>query len=272
MPFVTLESSPLAEGRPVRIHYREFGSGEPLLILHGGWGYGVYPFDAQIEALAPRCRIVIPDRTGYGGSGRLRTLPADFHDRAATETFALMERLAIVRPVVWGHSDGAVIAVKMALAHPDALDAILLESLHYYRHKPASRPFFDAMARDPSLLGERACRALVEEHGDDYWRELLDLNGRAWLAIAERSASEPDLFAGRLPEVRTPVAVIHGARDPRTEPGELDRVRAALPHASFAILEEGRHSPHSERTTAAAVTLAATRFLDSRFLLANRRS
>ena len=55
-----------------------------------------------------------------------------------------------------------------------------------------------------------------------------------------------------------PTLVIHGARDPRTEPGELDALRAALGDASarFAILPEGGHSPHSERATADEVTRA----------------
>ncbi len=33
------------------IFLREHGTGFPLLFLHGGWGYEVYPFDAQIAAL-----------------------------------------------------------------------------------------------------------------------------------------------------------------------------------------------------------------------------
>jgi pimeloyl-ACP methyl ester carboxylesterase len=46
MPFVELDQSPLnPEAGPARIYYREAGSGVPLVFLHGGWGYEIYPFD-----------------------------------------------------------------------------------------------------------------------------------------------------------------------------------------------------------------------------------
>ena len=63
--------------------------------------------------------------------------------------------------------------------------------------------------------------------------------------------------------------VIHGARDPRTEPGELDALRAgsapANPRVRFAVLADGGHSPHSERATADEVTTLAARFVRELF-------
>ncbi len=61
-----------------------------------------------------------------------------------------------------------------------------------------------------------------------------------------------------------PTLVIHGAKDPRTEPGELEALRATLPRARFAIIAEGGHSPHSERLTAGEVTEIARGFLNGR--------
>src|SRR5437899_4841762 len=127
MADVLLDSSPLAPGRSgVRIHYRDAGDGPPIVILHGGWGYDAYPFDRQIDALASGHRIVIPDRTGYGGSGRLETQEVDFHERAAIETLAVIDALGLERPVVWGHSDGAVIALRMGLAQPSRLAGLIV--------------------------------------------------------------------------------------------------------------------------------------------------
>src|SRR5207247_4257309 len=94
-----------------RIYYRDAGEGPPLVFLHGGWGYEVYPFDRQIAALCPSRRVVIPDRTGYGRSpstGSSSThdrLETTFHERAAEETRALIDTLGLERPVLWGHSD-----------------------------------------------------------------------------------------------------------------------------------------------------------------------
>ena len=253
---------------PVRIHYREHGAGKPLLIMHGGWGYEIYPFDRQIAALADH-RVVVPDRTGYGLSGRLARQEPDFHRRAAAETLAVIDALGLERPVLWGHSDGAVIALLMGLAAPARIDALILEATHLYRAKPASRAFFETMRDDPDGLGPRVAQVLAREHGDR-WRDLIRTNGAAWLAIAAaRSADDDDLYGGKLPGLQLPTLVIHGARDPRTEPGELDALRQALgragraagPVARFEILPEGGHSPHSERATSDEVTRLAQRFL-----------
>ena len=87
MPHIDLPSSALAPGvSPVRVYYRDTGTGPPIVILHGGWGHDIYPFDRQVAALAGLHRVVVPDRTGYGGSGRIVRQATDFHRRAAAET------------------------------------------------------------------------------------------------------------------------------------------------------------------------------------------
>jgi len=272
VPYIDLDSSPLAPGvSPVRIAYRDAGQGPPIVMLHGGWGYEIYPFDRQIAALASTHRVVAPDRTGYGGSGRLDRQHTDFHARAAAETFAVIDALRLERPVVWGHSDGAVIALLMGLARPDRVAGLIVEAVHVFRRKPASREFFELMMQDPDGLGERVTSVLARDHGDR-WRDLIRTNGDAWLRIAENAdAPTPDLYGGALRKLRVPLLVIHGGRDPRTEPGELEALRAALADGPgptpatrdvrVVVLPDGGHSPHSERATADETTRAAEAFL-----------
>lgn len=71
----------------------------------------------------------------------------------------------------------------------------------------------------------------------------------------------PHCVDGRLGEIAAPVLVLHGADDPRTEPGELDRVARALPGATLHVIAGAGHSPHSERASSAEATQAAARFL-----------
>jgi pimeloyl-ACP methyl ester carboxylesterase len=264
VPFATIGGSPLAPDiNPVEIHYRELGFGRPLVFLHGGWGYEIYPFDRQIAAFGDRFRIVTPDRSGYGRSMRLSDLPVDFHSRAAVETVRLLDALHIERPVLWGHSDGAVIAAKIGLTSPDRISGLILEAFHFYRVKPGSREFFEVMADDPGLLGERVVGTLAQEHGEDYWHTLIVMNGKAWLGIADEATyPEHDLYDGELSKLRLPTLFIHGSRDPRTEPGEIESVRAQLPNATIEIIEGGGHSPHSETASADASNTFAKAFLE----------
>lgn len=259
---VLLEASPLAPGvSPVGIRCREVGSGSPLLVLHGGWGYGVYPFDRQISVLAHRHRFVIPDRTGYGGSGTIDVQPVDFHRRAAGETIALLDALGIERAAFWGHSDGAVIALLAGLMAPARVTRIIGEATHLFRKKPRSRAFFETMRDAPDELGPRVASALERDHGGR-WRALIRANGAAWLRIGDDARSaDADLYEGRLPDLQVPVLLIHGSNDPRTEPGELDALCAAITHVRCERLADGGHSPHSERGTADAVTRLAAAWI-----------
>jgi 3-oxoadipate enol-lactonase len=246
MADVLLDSSPLAPGRSgVRIHYRDAGDGPPAVILHGGWGYDAYPFDHQIAALASCHRIVIPDRTGYGRSEPIDALATDFHQSAAEETLAVIEALQLDRPILWGHSDGAIIALLIGLQAPLRIAGAIAEATHYFKHKPASRPFFETIVAKPRA-------------------PFLDVHSRTWIRIVDESAPGDDFYGGRLSALRVPVLLVHGGRDPRTEPGEFEALSAALQTvpSRVLLLPEGGHSPHSEPATMAQVTGAAVSFID----------
>jgi pimeloyl-ACP methyl ester carboxylesterase len=249
VPILELPHSPHASGiSPVSIHYREFGRGAPLVILHGGWGYCVHPFDWQISTLASQFRILIPDRSGYGHSTRVTSaMPLDFHQRAAAETLAFLDALGMESAFLWGHSDGAVIAAMMGLTAPGRCARLILEALHYLRRKPGSRSFFERFAACPEDLGEETRRLLAEDHGETHWQTVVRRNCSAWFQIAGNvQRPDEDLYGGRLGELRVPALFLHGELDPRTEPGEMDCVRKALPCATMRIIAAGRHSPHSE--------------------------
>ena len=254
---------------PVRIHYREAGDGPPIVFLHSGWGHAIYPFDRQSDPLSLHHRVVIPDRSGYGQSTPIASLPADFHHRAVEETRSVLDTLGLERPVVWGHSDGAVIALLLALAAPDRIAAAVVEATHLFKKKPRSRAFFASLIANPQALGPATSSTLARDHGPD-WPRVIERHSRAWRQIADEAASNSeDFYDGRLGEMAVPVLMIHGARDPRTEPGEIDALRRALeqrpggPRRQVIVLPDGGHSPHSERTTADEVTRLTREFLDA---------
>jgi len=263
LPVATIHGSPLVPDREaVEVYYREFGNGFPLVLLHGGWGYEVYPFNSQIEELKDSMRILIPDRSGYGRSSKLPEFPIDFHRRAAGEMTGFLDALGIEKAIFWGHSDGAVIGAMIGLSAPERVAGLILEAFHFYRVKPGSEGFFRSMVVDPAQLGDRISATLAEDHGPDHWRRVIVSNGTAWAELASTAShEEEDLYGGRLNELSVPVLFIHGARDPRTEPTELSAMRRALPSARFHIIEEGKHSPHSESATAQESTRAADQFI-----------
>lgn len=263
---------------PVEIYYRDFTETHqrelknfgaethkscPIVFLHGGWGYEMYRYDRQVAALSSEYPCITPDRTGYGRSTRLvGELPADFHYRAALETLSFMDSVGIERAVLWGHSDGAVIAAIIGFTAPQRVNGLILEAIHYYSQKPSSRDFFEALAYRPESLSAELRNRFERVLGHDQWRGLITTHSKAWLQLAKNSKGpKDDLYGGSLQEITAPTLIIHGRLDPRTEPGEIDELRKHLPKAKVHILEEGSHSPHSERITADVVTSLASEFL-----------
>jgi pimeloyl-ACP methyl ester carboxylesterase len=236
-----------------------------LVFLHGGWGYGVYPFDRQIEALEGEYRILIPDRSGYGQSTRVAgEMPLDFHRRAATETVAFLDALGIERAVLWGHSDGSVISAMAGLAAPERCERLILEAFHLLRRKPGSRAFFERFAAYPEDLGEETKKMLAQDHGETLWQTVLRRNCGVWFRIADSvKRPEEDLYDGRLGELAVPTLFLHGSLDPRTEPGEMERVRKTVPQASMKFVGNGKHSPHSEDASFAECNAIAREFLQN---------
>jgi pimeloyl-ACP methyl ester carboxylesterase len=266
VPTLELRHSPHAAGvEPVTIYYREFGRGKPLVILHGGWGYEIYPFDRQIAEFASQYRMLIPDRSGYGHSSPVPgEMSLDFHRRAAQETFSFLDALGIESAILWGHSDGSVIAAMMGQLVPERCTGVILEAFHFLRRKPGSRSFFERFAAHPEDLGDETRKLLAEDHGETNWPTVLRRNCSAWFRIAD-SVQRPDedLYDGRLGELSVPTLFLHGSLDPRTEPGEMDRVQHALPRATIRFITAGKHSPHSEEDAWQACNAHATEFLRS---------
>jgi pimeloyl-ACP methyl ester carboxylesterase len=178
----------------------------------------------------------------------------------AEETLLLLDALGARDAAVWGHSDGAVIAAWMAILAPSRVRALVLEALHFTLAKLGSIEFFETGATAPERFGAPVAAALAAEHGEG-WREVVGHGARAWLRLIEAGrARGGDLYRGRLGEITAPTLLLHGARDPRSEPGELEAAQRALPGARLALLDTG-HSPHTGGAAQAA-TAAAVSFLE----------
>src|SRR6185436_6512465 len=106
----------------------------------------------------------------------------------------------------------------------------------------------------------RARTAMIRDHGEG-WRGVVERNATAWLAIAKVPGK--DLYDGKLPELSAPTLLIFGENDQRTEPGDVEGLREALPRANFQTIPEAGHSPHSGSVSAAECTGIASEFLAS---------
>jgi pimeloyl-ACP methyl ester carboxylesterase len=251
MPFFTFPDG-------AQLYCDDLGGGPAMMLLHAGWGRYVNWFYSQMEALGD-CRLIIPDRRGYGRSTPVDHLPTDYHRYNADDMLALLDGLSVTEAALWGHSDGAVIAAWMALKEPDRVRAIILEGTHLWRRKPGSlEAFREAVSYPEDCLEERAIMRLEEGHGER-WPQVVANWGRAWLALGEM---EGDLYDGRLPKIEVRTLVLHGLEDPHTDQEEIQTLAAQIPGAQLHLFPEGGHSPHSEREARDACNQLVREFLE----------
>lgn len=116
----------------VRLHYVERGFGEPLVLLHGN-GVTLDDLDASglMAAAATRYRVIAFDRPGFGHSSRPRTTVWTAAAQAELLRKALLQ-LGVSRFLVFGHSWGACVAVRLASDHPEAVSGLVLASGYYF--------------------------------------------------------------------------------------------------------------------------------------------
>lgn len=110
--------------RGVGMHYIERGQGPPLVLLHG-FGGSTYNFRHQIGPLSRHFRVLALDLPGFGLSER--PTEADLSLTAQAERVReFMDRLDIERATVLGYSMGATIAMRLAAAHPERVEKLIV--------------------------------------------------------------------------------------------------------------------------------------------------
>ncbi|MGB2952262.1 MAG: alpha/beta fold hydrolase, partial [Gaiellaceae bacterium] len=97
--------------------------GEPIVLVHGLGGSATNWVDLA-PLLAARCRVLVPELPGHGGSSPLPAVPnlAVLADRVGL----VAEREGFLPAAVVGHSMGGVVALRLAIRRPDDVRALVL--------------------------------------------------------------------------------------------------------------------------------------------------
>jgi pimeloyl-ACP methyl ester carboxylesterase len=105
------------------IEYAEFGTGYPILFVHGAGGGFDQGLAVASEFIGKNGRVIAPSRFGYLGTPVSRdtsvSAQADAHA-------ALLDQLSITKSIVVGISAGARSAVELALRHAEKVKALIL--------------------------------------------------------------------------------------------------------------------------------------------------
>jgi 2-succinyl-6-hydroxy-2,4-cyclohexadiene-1-carboxylate synthase len=257
---------------------RVAGRGQPVLFLHGFSGSGLSW--AGVAGLGERFRAIVPDLPGHGGTGWEGTgaaprggsaaggPPIDSRARCSVERTAddlavIARRLGAARFHLVGYSLGARIGLRLAIAHPAAVDRLVLVAPSAGIAEPAARAerltadterarlavvggieaFANRWEAEPVLAGEAALPEAVRARQQAIRRSNAPLGLAASLVQAGQGAMEP--LQGRLGEVRAPTLVIAGTDDPAR--ARAEEVAAGIPRARLSLVPRAGHAPHLAR-------------------------
>lgn len=107
----------------LQTHYIEKGEGEPVIVLHGFF-FDTHLWDENIDALAERYKVYVPDLWGFGYSTRQRL---DYgYALYARQVELFMDALDIPRAHLMGQSFGGGTCIYFAANHPERVNKIVL--------------------------------------------------------------------------------------------------------------------------------------------------
>jgi pimeloyl-ACP methyl ester carboxylesterase len=218
------------------LHVEERGSGEPLLLLHGGTGTsGDWKHVFDLDALAARFRVIAPDARGHGRS----TNPGgDFSfARCGRDVVAILDAMGIEQVRAVGVSLGAKTLLHVATLAPDRVSAMILVSATP-RFPEATRALFrEAAAAEHSPQEWERMRS-IHVHGDAQIEALWALPR----SFAD-DATDMSFTKERLAAITARTLLVSGDRDP-FYPVELAvELYRGIPRASLWVVPGGMHSP-----------------------------
>ncbi|MGW3353177.1 alpha/beta fold hydrolase [Nonomuraea rubra] len=264
-----------------RVHYLDYGSGEPTFVLVHGLGGRWQHWLENIPALAEHGRVLALDLPGFGRSASPRN--GYCLDLFADTAAALARSLGVDRNVIFlGHSLGGPVALRFAARHPDLATAIVLvagtvrsfSAVLSVRGLPAAlgrRPktaiatYFEvATAGLPaprwlrraivasSLLRQATLWPYLRDAPElpaDSVALLVDGVGARGVVPTARAVGRAEPYAG-LDRVACPILAIGGTDDPIAPAAELEEFGTAVPEARVVALSGAGHMVMLERARA----------------------
>jgi magnesium chelatase accessory protein len=249
----------------LRFHVQHWPrAGAPVLLLLHGTGASTHSFRGLAPLLADSFEVVAPDLPGHGFSGPAPPGAASMQGMAGAVA-ALLQQMGLAPQVLVGHSAGAAVAVRMALAGSSAhclvgLNAALLplRGLAGSVFSPAAKllamnplvPHFFAWRAADRLVLDRLLASTgsrVDDAGKALYGRLIANPGHVAGALAMMAQWDLPALAAQLPQLRMPLHLLVGERDTTIPPADAVRVQALVPGATRQLLPGLGHLAHEEQ-------------------------
>jgi pimeloyl-ACP methyl ester carboxylesterase len=212
-----------------RIWHATYGSGAPVILLHGGlghsgnWGY-------QVPALVGNSyRAIVIDSRGHGRSTRDARPFA--YELMASDVSAVMDALNIEKAGLVGWSDGACTALVLAASAPARVAGV----------------FFFACNMDPSGTKEVEFTATVQRCFNRHVKDYAQLSATPDQfdafseAVGHMQRTQPNYSARDLAQIHVPVAIVQSEHDEFIKREHAEYLARSIPTTEYVFLPGVSH-------------------------------
>ena len=227
----------------VRIHYRIYGEGPPLVMLHGLSSSSVDWFPVT-PMLAARFRLILIDLRGHGLSSL--SYSRDYRIRSmAEDVLAVLDHLGLEQTAMLGLSLGGCVTIQAAILQPERLSHIVLvntfaklrgaNTLSKLRRIRVATQGMDKLAHfvATSLFSDPEIQAFTEER--------LRHNDLKTIIRIMLSLSRLNLLAD-LPKITAQTLVMIGDRDKTVPRRCAEELLAGIPRAQLVEVADAGHA------------------------------
>lgn len=195
----------------VNLYYEKYGEGKPLILLHGN-GESHDIFDKAIPLLVEQFTVYAIDSRGHGKSSAADEL---HYADMAQDIHELICGLDIENPIVYGFSDGGIIALLLAIRYPDSLSGIVASGVN--AHPNGIKCGWLTLFKLYYLFKKSPLFKLM--------------------------LTEPDITADMLRKIKIPVSIIGGSRD-MIKTSHMKWIAENVPNGHFTLLKGETHSSY----------------------------
>lgn len=242
---------PISRGPAGPVHWREIGTGPPLVLIHGLVG-NLNFWVREMRVWAPRFRMLVVD---LRGSGRTPSSPAPFTVAdLADDVVAVLDDAGVARANILGFSTGGNIALALALARPDRVERLVLVST-FACMDVQSELFHDAVLAGYEATGDQRqtyrvvypwlfSRRFLSDPANSAFRPEIesdpsDQSMADWRALylAQRRFD----VRRRLPEIRARTLVVAGGQDRLVSLAQARELARGIPRARLTVIRRAGH-------------------------------
>jgi pimeloyl-ACP methyl ester carboxylesterase len=213
----------------ISVYYAEYGSGSPVILLHGGLANSDY-WGNQVRALMPRHTVIVMDSRGHGRSTR-DARPYGY-DLMADDVVGLLDYLKVPRADVVGWSDGGILGLDLAMRHPDRVGRVFA-----FAANTVTSGVTPGVEKNPTFA------AFIERAKHEY--ERLSATPKQYGAFLEQIskmwAEQPNWTDAQLQAIHAPVLVADGDHDEAINRPHTEYIARTIPGAGLLILPNTSH-------------------------------